>query len=101
MKQCVETLQDEDGILLETVGSEGSIATQHRNPLAKGVRGGQYHLDLTMKHDECIPVFSPGEIDKVFRIHLDEPIITKVLSQDIQAMTDSVDEDFGFQWHRF
>jgi hypothetical protein len=101
MKQCVETLQDEDGILLETVGSEGSIATQHRNPLAKGVRGGQYHLDLTMKHYECILILGPGEIDKVFGIDLDEAVITKVLSQDVQAMTDSVDKHFRFQWHTF
>jgi hypothetical protein len=101
VKQSIQTLQDEDGIFLESTWSEGSIATQHRNPLAKGVRGGQYHLDLAMKHYECIPVFSPGEIDKVFGIDLDEAIISKVLGQDVQAMTDSVNKDFRFQWYRF
>jgi hypothetical protein len=58
-------------------------------------------LDFAVKHYECIPVFSPGEIDKVFGIDLDEPVITKVLGQDVQPMTDSVDKHFGFQWHTF
>jgi hypothetical protein len=101
VKQSVEALQDEDGILLETVKCEGSIATQHRNPLAKGVRGGQYHFDFAVKHYEYILVLGPREIDKVLWIDFDEAIITKVLGQDVQAMTDSVDKDFRFEWHRF
>jgi hypothetical protein len=96
VKQCVEALQDEDGILLETVKGEDSIATQHHNPLAKGVRGGQYHFKVSVKHYECRPVVSSCEIDKVFRIDLDEAIISKVLGQDVQPMTDSVNKDFRF-----
>jgi hypothetical protein len=101
VKQSIQTLQDEECVFLETVKGEGSIATQHRNPLAKGVRGGQYHLDFAVKHYKCIPVFSPCEIDKVFGIHLDKAIISKVLGQDVQPMTDSVDKDFRFEWHGF
>jgi hypothetical protein len=101
VKQSVQTLQDEDGVFLETIGGEDSITTQHHNPLAKGVRGGQYHFNLALKHYKCIPVLSPGEIDKVFRIDLDEAVISKVLGQDVQAMTDSVDKHFRFQWHYF
>jgi hypothetical protein len=101
VKQGVEALQDEDCVSLESIGGEGSVPTQHGNPLAKGVRSGQYHLDLAMKHYEYIPVVGPGEIDKVFRIDLDEPVVTKVLGQDVQPMTDSLDKHFGFQWHYF
>jgi hypothetical protein len=96
VKQSIQTLQDEDGILLENARSEGSVATQHGDPLAKGVRSGQYHLDLAMKHYEYIPVVGPREIDKVFGIDFDEAIISKVLGQDVQTMTDSIDKHFGF-----
>jgi hypothetical protein len=101
VKQSVEALQDEDGILLETSRGEGSVATQHRDPLAKGVRSGQYHLDLAMKHYKYILVLGPREIDKVLWIDFDEAIISKVLGQDVQPMTDSIDKHFGFKWHRF
>jgi hypothetical protein len=94
VKQSIQTLQYEDGVFLETVKGEGSIATQHGDPMAKGVRGGQYHFDFAVKHHKYIPVFSPGEIDKVFGIDLDEAIISKVLGQDVQAMTDSVNKHF-------
>jgi hypothetical protein len=101
VKQGVETLQDEDCVSLESTWSEGSVPTQHGDPLAKGVRGGQYHFNFAVKHQECILVLGSCEIDKVFGIDLDEPIITKVLGQDVQAMTDSLDKHFGFQRHCF
>jgi hypothetical protein len=101
VKQSVEALQDEDGILLEDARSVGSIGAQDGDSLAKGVRGGEYHFKVSVKHYKYIPVVSSCEIDKVFGINLDEPIISKVLGQDVQPMTDSVDKDFGFEWHRF
>jgi hypothetical protein len=99
VKQSIQTLQDEDCVFLETVWSEGSVATQHGDSMAKGVRGREYHFNFAVKHYECILVLGPGEIDKVFRIDFDEPVITKVLGQDVQTMTDSVDKHFGFQRH--
>jgi hypothetical protein len=101
VKQGVETLQDEHRVSLERIGGEGSIATQHGDPLAEGVRGGQYHFNFALKHQECVLVLGSCEIDKVFGIDLDEPIITKVLGQDVEAMTDSVDKHFRFQWYYF
>jgi hypothetical protein len=101
VKQSIQTLQDEDGVFLETIGGEGSITTQHGDPMAKGVRSGQYHFDLAMKHYKYILVLGPREIDKVLWIDFDEAIISKVLGQDVQAMTDSVNKDFRFKWHGF
>jgi hypothetical protein len=101
VKQGVETLQDEDCVSLESIGGEGSIPTQHGDPMAERVRGGQYHFNFAVKHQECILVLGSCEIDKVFRIDFDEPIVTKVLGQDVQPMTDSLDKHFGFQWHYF
>jgi hypothetical protein len=96
VKQSIQTLQDEDGILLEDARSVGSIGAQDGDSLAKGVRGGQYHFKVSVKHYECRPVVSSCEIDKVLWIDLNEPIISKVLGQDVQPMTDSVNKHFRF-----